>query len=340
MTCWRPWPRRIPASPLTRPTWRPATCASGSCTATASSCDQAIAALEQAKNDPGTPDRPAARPAGRRTDVGRNLGRHRKCPSTNEKTIPPPSNRSTRYERICLSLLDGIAGGPKPIRTLDLLAISYYNSATILIDMGQHEDGLKSFERSLGYRTTLMEAHPSVKIYQEQLGKNLAEIALLQYTLRKNKEALASIKKSIEILEKLVKSQPEEVGYRHDLGRSWNIQGYFHDEARENKAAIHDFERAITEEKRRAVAAAREVDLYQGELCHAGRQPGRAICRPRTGLTTRCLTTVTRSRSCRKLVDTRPTHARIRAEASRGPLQAREHPASWRRLGRRGADVP
>ena len=80
-----------------------------------------------------------------------------------------------------------------------------------------------------------------------------------------DEDALTSIKKSIEILEKLVKSQPDEAGYRHDLGRSWNIQGYFHDEARDNKAAILDFERAIAEEKR-AVAAAREVDLYQDEL--------------------------------------------------------------------------
>ena len=226
--------------------------------------DQALAALEQAKN---IQERLIARLPGRPADE-RMLAEILVVMGNvfHERKDNPAALRSYReVERICLSLLDGVAGGPKPIRTLDLLAISYYDSATILIDMGQHEEGLKSFERALGYRTTLMEAHTSVKIYQEQLGKNLAEIALLQFRLRKHEDALTSIKKSIEILEKLVKSQPDEVGYRHDLGRSWNIQGYFHDEARDNKAAILDFERAIAEEKR-AVAAAREVDLYQDEL--------------------------------------------------------------------------
>ncbi len=40
-------------------------------------------------------------------------------------------------------------------------------------------------------------------------------------------------------------------GYHHDLGRSWNIQGYLDDESRRNLTAIPAFERAIAEQSAR-----------------------------------------------------------------------------------------
>ncbi len=65
---------------------------------------------------------------------------------------------------------------------------------------------------------------------------------------------------------RLRQSHPDQPRYHHDLGRSLNIQGYLHDEARQNRPAIEVFYRA-TAEQSLAVAAAPDVDLYKLELC-------------------------------------------------------------------------
>jgi serine/threonine protein kinase/tetratricopeptide (TPR) repeat protein len=227
--------------------------------------DQALASLEQAKT---TQERAIARDSGRPgaelmlaeiTLVMGNLSYERREYSAALRSFQ-------EVHGICQLLLDNVAAGPKPIRVLDLLAISHYNSGAIQMKLGRTEEGLQSFERSLEYRSKLMEAHQSVTSFQEQLGKNLAEIAMLQHEVHQDEKALTSIKKSIDTLERLVKSQPEKPIYRHDLGRSWNIQGVLHDEVRENEPAIRSLERAASEE-RRAVATAPEVDLYKAELC-------------------------------------------------------------------------
>ncbi len=169
-------------------------------------------------------------------------------------------------QQICQSALDGVTVGPKPVYLLDLLAISHYNIASIQWEIGQTEEALQSFERSLEYRSALADAHPSVTQFREHLGKNLAEIAVLEHQALHDDKAKGSIKRSIELLEKLVSAQSEQPRYRHDLGRSWNIQGYLLDEARQNAAAIRAFNRAIAEQSK-AVASAPEVDLYKHELC-------------------------------------------------------------------------
>ncbi len=169
-------------------------------------------------------------------------------------------------QRICRLLLDGISTGPRPVRLLDLLAISYYNIATIQRNDGHNEEASRSFGRSLEYRSALVEAHPSVSQFRHQLGKNLAEIAVVQHDARQDDKAFASIERSIEIIEKLVQSHPDQPLYHHDLARSLNIQGYLYDEIRQNKLAIEVFDRAIAEESR-AIPGAPEVDLYKVELC-------------------------------------------------------------------------
>jgi tetratricopeptide (TPR) repeat protein len=72
--------------------------------------------------------------------------------------------------------------------------------------------------------------------------------------------------RSIAILERLVGAHPDQPRYHHDLGRTWNIQGYLLDEARQNRPAIAAFERAVAEHSR-AIAQAPEVNLYKEELC-------------------------------------------------------------------------
>jgi eukaryotic-like serine/threonine-protein kinase len=169
-------------------------------------------------------------------------------------------------QRICRSVLDQVTVGPKPVRLLDLLAISHYNIAAIHREMGALEDALMSFAKSLDYRSALMDAHPSVTQFQQQLGKNLAEIAVLQHDAHHDVDASASIKRSIAILERLVGAHADQARYHHDLGRSWNIQGYFLDEARQNRPAIPAFERAVAEHLL-AITQAPDVNLYKVELC-------------------------------------------------------------------------
>ncbi len=168
-------------------------------------------------------------------------------------------------QRICQTLLDAVTVGSKPVYLLDLLAISHYNIAAIHRETDRLDEGLKLFERSLEYRSALVDAHPSITQFQEQLGKNLAEISVLQHDAHHDDKAFASIKRSIAVLEKLVGLQADQPRYHHDLGRSWNIQGYLHDEARRNGPAILAFDRAVAEQSR-AVDSAPELDLYKVEL--------------------------------------------------------------------------
>jgi serine/threonine protein kinase len=167
--------------------------------------------------------------------------------------------------QISQTLLDRVTDSAKPVEILDLIAIAHYDIAAIQIAQGNSKEGLESFHRSLEYRSKLMEDHRSVTRFQEQFGKNLGELALLEHKLGQDEKADITIKKSIDVLENLVRSQPDQPVYHHDLGRSWNIRGFLQDEARNNQPATESLNRALTEE-RRAVEKAPDVDLYKIEL--------------------------------------------------------------------------
>ncbi len=168
---------------------------------------------------------------------------------------------------ICQRLADGFEGTDKPVKLLDLLALSHYNTGAAQIQKGEFDHAQRSFERSLDVRRALMDDHPSVTQFQEQLGKNLAEIALLFHAARQDEKAVESINRSIELLEKLVRGHADRPVYRADLARSWNIRGYFLDDERQNRRAIEALERARTEQLR-TVAEAPATDWYVVELCN------------------------------------------------------------------------
>ncbi|MFI5460821.1 MAG: protein kinase, partial [Isosphaerales bacterium] len=183
------------------------------------------------------------------------------------KDYPAALQSFQEVQSLCQSLLEDVSDGPKPLRILDLLAISYYNIATIELQKGQLDAALQSFERSLEYRAALVDAHPSVTEFQERLGMNLGELAVRQHKAHQDNKASASSRRSIDVLDKLVQMQPDQPRYRSDLARSWNILGYLQDEARENRLAIPAFERAVKEQLR-AVADSPDVDHYKEELCN------------------------------------------------------------------------
>jgi len=167
---------------------------------------------------------------------------------------------------VCQSLLEGITPGPKPVRLLDLLALSHYNIAVIQEQKGQLDEALKSFQQSLEYRSTLAVAHPSVTRYKETLAESYREIAWLQERARQTDNAINSFQKSATVYEDLVRSQPDQASLHSELAMSWNLVGHFNDEARRNEPAIPAFKRAVAAQER-AVKISRDVDAYKVNLC-------------------------------------------------------------------------
>ncbi len=107
----------------------------------------------------------------------------------NRRDNPAALQSFHETQHICQSLVDGVTSGAKPVILLDLLAISHYNVATIHRDTGRLDEALRSFEQSLEYRSMLADAHPSVTQFQEHLGKNLAEIAVLEHEAHHDDQA-------------------------------------------------------------------------------------------------------------------------------------------------------
>jgi eukaryotic-like serine/threonine-protein kinase len=165
-------------------------------------------------------------------------------------------------QEICQSILDRVGTGPKPVSTLNFLALSHYNIATIHMEKGQFDRALEALEKSLEYRSELVAAHPSVTRFRESLGETHEVIAGIQHRAHQDDKAFASLRMSIEILDKLVQSHPEQARHHRSMGRSWNALGFFHDELRHNLEAIPAFEKAVKEQEQ-AVALAPDDNEYK-----------------------------------------------------------------------------
>ena len=72
------------------------------------------------------------------------------------------------FQEICQSLLEDQRSGRKPAQLLNSLALSYYNVGAILYKRDHHK-ALEIYEKSLEYRRSLVEAHPSVSDFHENL---------------------------------------------------------------------------------------------------------------------------------------------------------------------------
>jgi serine/threonine-protein kinase len=165
-------------------------------------------------------------------------------------------------QEISQSLLDQSTAGSKPVKLLDLLALSHFNMATVHLKNRRFDSALESLEKSLKYRAELAAAHPSVTKFRQKLGENYEVIADVQHRAHQDDKAFASVQKSIEILQELVQSHPDEASHHGSLGRSWNFLGYLYDERRDNARAIPAFEKAAKEQER-AIAQSPDDDEYK-----------------------------------------------------------------------------
>ncbi len=163
---------------------------------------------------------------------------------------------------ICQSLLDQASSGPKPVKLLNMLALTHYNICTAHIQNLRYDKALESLEKSLVYRARLAAAHPSVTNFQEHIGETYEVMADIQHRAHRDAEAFASLRAAIDILEKVVQSHPDEARLHRSLGRSLNALGWLHDEQRQNLQALPAFERAVKEQER-AIALSPDDSEYK-----------------------------------------------------------------------------
>ncbi len=170
-------------------------------------------------------------------------------------------------QRVCLNVLEQVKVGPKPLWLLNLLALSHFNIGSIHEQRGEFADALQSFQRSLDYRSALVDAHPSVTEYQQKLGWSCRQVAVMQHAAHQDAKAFQTIQRSVDVLKALVRAQPGQAGYHSELGLSWNYLGCLYDDARQNNEAIAAFEQAVAEQ-RLAVDQAKEVGDYRNYLAN------------------------------------------------------------------------
>jgi eukaryotic-like serine/threonine-protein kinase len=168
-------------------------------------------------------------------------------------------------EQICQAVLSEIGEGPKPVRLLDLMALAQYNMAIIHGVNKQFAEALESYEKSLEYRVALVAAHPSVTLFQENLGKSYCEVALGQHNAHDTEKAFATLSKSFPILQKLVESEPGQARYHSELGRSFNTEGYLRDQLRDDVQAIRAFQKAVAE-LRAAITLSPDDNTHKASL--------------------------------------------------------------------------
>ncbi|WP_165248378.1 serine/threonine-protein kinase [Paludisphaera soli] len=170
------------------------------------------------------------------------------------------------FQGLCLDLLDDApAGEPRPIRLVELLAVSYENEGDILTDRGRFAEARGPYERSLGYATELAAAHPSVQRYRLQLGRVHRELGLVEHRAGDDADAFRSLARAREAFEGLIRQDPDRPSLHHQLARTWNTLGCVHDDLRDHEAAAGPFRSAIAEH-RLAIAGAADTPDYRYHL--------------------------------------------------------------------------
>ena len=165
-------------------------------------------------------------------------------------------------QEICQSLLARVSAGPKPVKLLNLLALSHYNIATIHIVNREFDQALVSLEKSLKYRSELAAAHPRSPGSEKTSAKlmrswPISSTGPIRMTRRFPRfRCPSTFSKSSSSLD------PDEARHHGALGRSFNALGYFHDELRHNLQAIPAFEKAVQEHER-AIAQSPDDNEYK-----------------------------------------------------------------------------
>ena len=152
-------------------------------------------------------------------------------------------------KEICTGLLNRVTTAHKPIRYLDLLGLSYYNTADILMRRSEYGKATASYENALENIAAITRSHPSITAFKEKLGSTYRDLAISRHHEKQDQAAFASLDESFRIIRELLKAEPERAEYHFELALSWNVQGYLLDEANKNREAIAPFEAACQEQE-------------------------------------------------------------------------------------------
>ena len=169
-------------------------------------------------------------------------------------------------QTICQSLIQEITDGPKPSHLLALLALSEFNIATVQV-VSRDFECIRVVRKVARDRSALVDAHPSVNVYKENLAASYLEVGIAQHQAgQDNATASATLQKGVAILERLIAGTPEQARYHAGLGRTLNALGYC-STSRAITSAIPEFRKAIKEQEL-AIARSPDDNEYKLYLCN------------------------------------------------------------------------
>ncbi len=170
-----------------------------------------------------------------------------------------------QFQRLCLDILNEHPS-PTPLKLQNMLAMSYYNIATMHFQEGKLQLALEPLKQAEEYWTRLMNLHPSVTSYRFDLGTVHLKVADVERHLKHTNVALARAKQALEIFNQLVKAKPDDLEYRLYQAWAMNLEGALYDDERRNDLALPIYEQAV-KLKQENVQRSKGLDIHILELC-------------------------------------------------------------------------
>jgi tetratricopeptide (TPR) repeat protein/tRNA A-37 threonylcarbamoyl transferase component Bud32 len=171
--------------------------------------------------------RVARRAAGAGSDLSQGIGEEAR-----PREIGTPAESGAEYRRAIAIQEVLVHDHPDEPEYANDLAASRMNLGLVLNDAGDRAAGLAEVRRSLGLREELVRRDASLRAYQRNLASAYANLAtVLDDGPSGNPdaaEALRNHERALDLRQKLVAADPDHVGYREEVGETFNNLGAWH----------------------------------------------------------------------------------------------------------------
>ena len=138
--------------------------------------------------------------------------------------------------------------------------VAQQNLGGVLYRQGHYDDAITHIRAAVALREAMVERHPTLLAYQEQLAANYVNLALALAKIGQPTEALAARRRAIELREGLIKSDPaagplrdtvagaylEVALVEHELGRSADAAASLRQALAMRQDLVHDFPESPT----------------------------------------------------------------------------------------------
>src|SRR5262249_23798244 len=111
------------------------------------------------------------------------------------------------YQNLIQQIIDEQTKGPKPLKTKDMLARSFFNISRIHDEQGNLQACLDALRQAAKGWSELVDIAPSVTNYRAELGRAHMVISLAERQHGQDPEALASVEKALTIFDRLIKDE-------------------------------------------------------------------------------------------------------------------------------------